>query len=86
MLLIANRDDTSDRRSSNSSLTSVTSRGSIMSPPELSQGPPGTHSPSNLAAKMTTLKGRLSGALSYWTTKEKSPTTEKPCEFNFLNL
>ncbi|XP_042230694.1 late secretory pathway protein AVL9 homolog isoform X2 [Homarus americanus] len=70
-------DDLSERRSSNSSLTSVTSRGSIMSPPEFNGGS-GGNSAANLTSKMYSLKGRLSGAFSYWTGKEKSPTHEKP--------
>ncbi|XP_071537401.1 late secretory pathway protein AVL9 homolog isoform X4 [Panulirus ornatus] len=70
-------DDLSERRSSNSSLTSVTSRGSIMSPPEFNGGSGGS-SAANLTSKMFSLKGKLSGAFSYWTGKEKSPTQEKP--------
>ncbi|XP_068213138.1 late secretory pathway protein AVL9 homolog isoform X2 [Palaemon carinicauda] len=70
-------DDFSERRSSNSSLTSVTSRGSIMSPPEFNGGPGGNSQP-NFSSKMSSLKGRLSGAFSYWTGREKSPTQEKP--------
>nr|XP_045597915.1 late secretory pathway protein AVL9 homolog isoform X4 [Procambarus clarkii] len=70
-------DDLSERRSSNSSLTSVTSRGSIMSPPEFNGGGSG-NSAANITSKMFSLKGRLSGAFTYWTGKEKSPTQEKP--------
>lgn len=70
-------DDLSERRSSNSSLTSVTSRGSIMSPPEFNGGAGGT-SAANLTSKMVSLKGRLSGVFNYWTGREKSPTQEKP--------
>ncbi|XP_066953015.1 late secretory pathway protein AVL9 homolog isoform X3 [Macrobrachium rosenbergii] len=70
-------DDFCERRSSNSSLTSVTSRGSIMSPPEFNGGP-GGNSQANFSSKMSTLKGRLSGAFNYWTGREKSPTQEKP--------
>ncbi|KAK4310949.1 hypothetical protein Pmani_017525 [Petrolisthes manimaculis] len=71
-------EDLSERRSSNSSLTSVTSRGSIMSPPEYNGGPSSSSSTTNLTSKMVSLKGRLSGAFSYWTGREKSPTQEKP--------
>lgn len=80
-------DDLSERRSSNSSLTSVTSRGSIMSPPEFNGGAGGT-SAANLTSKMVSLKGRLSGVFNYWTGREKSPTQEKPCELKvqFVDL
>lgn len=70
-------DDLSERRSSNSSLTSVTSRGSIMSPPEFN-GAAANSTTTNITTKMVNLKGRLSGAFSYWTGREKSPTQEKP--------
>ncbi|KAK7074016.1 hypothetical protein SK128_010269 [Halocaridina rubra] len=74
-------EDFNERRSSNSSLTSVTSRGSIMSPPEFN-GASGATSPANFSSKMSSLKGRLSGAFTYWTGREKSPTQEKPCKLN----
>ncbi|XP_045129163.1 late secretory pathway protein AVL9 homolog isoform X6 [Portunus trituberculatus] len=70
-------DDLSERRSSNSSLTSVTSRGSIMSPPEFN-GAAAPTTAANITTKMVNLKGKLSGAFSYWTGKEKSPPQEKP--------
>lgn len=70
-------DDLSERRSSNSSLTSVTSRGSIMSPPEFN-GAAAASTATNITTKMVNLKGRLSGAFSYWTGKEKTPAQEKP--------
>nr|XP_053644228.1 late secretory pathway protein AVL9 homolog isoform X2 [Cherax quadricarinatus] len=75
--IVSPSDDLSERRSSNSSLTSVTSRGSIMSPPEFNGSGSG-NSAANITSKMFSLKGRLSGAFSYWTGKEKSPTQEKP--------
>lgn len=75
-------DDLSERRSSNSSLTSVTSRGSIMSPPEFN-GAAANSTAANITTKMVSLKGRLSGAFSYWTGREKSPTQEKPCKLIF---
>lgn len=81
-ILASPSDDLSERRSSNSSLTSVTSRGSIMSPPEFN-GASGGSSAANLTSKMFSLKGKLSGAFSYWTGKEKSPTQEKPCMLSF---
>ena len=40
-------------------------------------------SSSNITAKMVSFKGKLSGALNYWTTKEKSPPVEKPCKYKF---
>ncbi|XP_076033296.1 late secretory pathway protein AVL9 homolog isoform X2 [Oratosquilla oratoria] len=64
-------DDLSERRSSNSSLTSVTSRGSLLSPEGLPSAP-------TLSTKISSLRGRLSGAFSYWTGRDKSPTQEKP--------
>ncbi|XP_063841565.1 late secretory pathway protein AVL9 homolog isoform X2 [Scylla paramamosain] len=70
-------DDLSERRSSNSSLTSVTSRGSIMSPPEFN-GAAAPTTAANITTKMVNLKGKLSGAFSYWTGKEKTPAQEKP--------
>ncbi|RXG57557.1 Late secretory pathway protein AVL9-like protein [Armadillidium vulgare] len=70
-------DELSERRSSNSSLTSVTSRGSIMSPPNSFQGTPIEPS-QNFSSKISSLKGRLSGALNYWTGKEKISIAEKP--------
>ncbi|CAL4096269.1 unnamed protein product, partial [Meganyctiphanes norvegica] len=67
----------SDRRSSISSLTSVTSRGSmsIMSPAESAAG-----NGAAATTRMGSLKGRISGALSYWTSpkNEKSPSQDKP--------
>uniref|UniRef100_A0A2P2I3L7 Late secretory pathway protein AVL9 homolog n=1 Tax=Hirondellea gigas TaxID=1518452 RepID=A0A2P2I3L7_9CRUS len=62
------QDSISDLRSSNSSLTSVTSRASFMSP--LNNEDPGLSSPP-LSSRLSSLRGRLTGAFSYWTGKEK---------------
>lgn len=64
----------------------MTSRGSIMSPPEYNGGPSSSSSTTNLTSKIVSLKGRLSGAFSYWTGREKSPTQEKPCKSSPLTL
>ena len=80
LISVSPSDDLSERRSSNSSLTSVTSRGSIMSPPEFN-GAAAASTATNITTKMVNLKGRLSGAFSYWTGKEKTPVQEKPCKY-----
>ena len=55
-----------------------------MSPPEFNgTGGASGASSANFSSKMSSLKGRLSGAFNYWTGKEKSPTQEKPCKFLF---
>lgn len=61
------QDSVGELRSSTSSLTSVTSRASFLSPVHPDGGPDDLSSPPLSSRFTKSLKGRLTGAISYWT-------------------
>ncbi|XP_018019270.1 uncharacterized protein LOC108675751, partial [Hyalella azteca] len=74
------QDSISELRSSNSSLTSVTSRASFLSPlqPDIADDGSLVSSPP-LSSRLTrSLKGRLTGALNYWTGTKERPSKDYP--------